>query len=121
MMRPRMTGHWPFIGGTILCCLLGFAISAQSETGWYLMAPPIRIDSTGTGWVDYENPLRTWLQIGAFDSARACNEEKAEQFQRAEAQYRSSPASGSVFVVSWAKYAQAFRSLCIGSNDPRLR
>jgi hypothetical protein len=52
--------------------LLISAATAHAE-GWYLLAPPWRTAiKPGEDEFDTQAPLTKWPQIGAYDTARAC-------------------------------------------------
>jgi hypothetical protein len=99
-----------------LSCLLAVATSASAEgaTGWYLMVPPVL-----HGVVANEKPLRTWQQIGTFESVRTCNAQLLQQtheaFERLNPQHPAPTDEYGAAVVAWA---QASLSLCISSDDP---
>lgn len=87
------------------------------------MLPPI-LD----GVVAHEKPLRTWQQVGTFESLRACNTERSQQnaaafarLQTYQARRLASIDDHKGYAAAAAAWAQRDRSLCIGSDDPRLR
>jgi hypothetical protein len=80
--------------------------------GWYLLLPP----TTGKPvfpLVDTDAPLIRWTQIGSFDSAKDCSNEQGEHgLELTKPNYHES------FKGQAAQYIQ---SLCIASDDPRLK
>jgi len=90
--------------------------AALALVGWYLIVPPVRVDSKGSpeeqsdrsGFVyETDAPLSKWFNEGNFDSAAACDQ--------ALSQFRHTPRATA------ADQIQELAARCIASDDPRLK
>lgn len=87
--------------------------------GWYLVTPPIHGDGD-TVDVRVLGPLRDWTQRRAFDAAQEC-ERARDQLMRAAEQSLGSSAHRRPFSPLVAKGIAESSSLCVASDDPRLK
>ncbi len=113
---------------TLLVTLAPYGADAGS--GWYLLGPPIvRGDD---GWrPSADAPLRSWTQLGAFDTAAECEAEHSRVYDRAgrelneaQAETKRIPAGPDrdfFEIARLMKIVTPLDSLCIVSDDPRLR
>jgi hypothetical protein len=69
------------------------------------MSPPA-VGETGKT----DAPFREWLQVRAYDTAKACEADRTQIFRIFEKGEKGS-----------AAYKQIASSLCIASDDPRLK
>jgi hypothetical protein len=111
--------------------------AALALVGWYLMVP--QPDAPGKA-PNFKAPLSRWNQMGAFDTAAACDKERESRCQAAakaldevEREIAALPDTGKrplseaapkvydddVTVSTFALGIQASR--CIASDDPRLK
>jgi hypothetical protein len=81
---------------------------ALALVGWYLMSPPFEYLSKTTARVDSGAPLRTWQQGPSFDTAKEC-EAYLEHWRGLF------PLGGGLATDS------AMMTLCVSSDDPRLK
>ena len=93
--------------------------------GWYLMVPPFLKDQSGAlTQSDASAPLKKWEVLESFNSAAACEEEKARKpSQESKAIKQIGQGAGAPLPVNVAN-AHVLRfheALCIPSDDPRLR
>jgi len=119
--------------------LLTSASTAYAE-GWYLLAPPWRSAiKEGEDELDTMAPLTKWEQMGAYDTARMCENyrlgiiqwlEKGEKerLDRAAQSWLRRPGSDPLQTKEGEEYARsafaalrARASLCVSISDPRLR
>ena len=110
--------------------------SVAAEQGWYLLTPPVTnwLQRYATESVKPENkgrspdtimmealkderqrPLREWIHLGSFDSARACQREADGELKRTQ-NAKESPVPGDTLVR-----VQYVLARCIASDDPRLK
>ena len=110
--------------------------SALALLGWYLMVPQVK---PNTGKVDFKAPLAQWNQMGAFDTATACEKERDSRLASSDkavdelnAELKAVPDKSQplkdaapkvyedyVSVTSFVLEMKASR--CIASDDPRLK
>jgi hypothetical protein len=83
--------------------------------GWYLLSPPV----AGTSF-NPDAPLREWRHAGGYDTAAACEEERRSWIQEAGQLARISPV-GEASEFSLAMFKGAVLSICVTSDDFRLR
>jgi hypothetical protein len=100
----------------VLCPSLAWA------GGWYLLRTDVWKDSKpGSMWVaDSKRPLKEWKNIGAFDSARECEEAKGKQFQNDMRIVNWQLAAGMKDAAEMNLTA-ASATMCVASDDPRLK
>ena len=99
----------------ILAAILVFLASpAYAGQGWYLMAPPTKMNARLE--VDIDAPLRKWEQRAAFDSADACERNLDMWRARATSGYQQVASPQNRYLMEFANFA-----LCIASDDPRLK
>jgi hypothetical protein len=120
--------------------LLAVATLAASAGGWYLLAPPWRTAiRAGKDELDTTAPLTKWEQMGAFDTARICENSKVgivqwlekgdkERLDRAAKSYLQHPSSDPLQTKEGENYARgvfaaarARASRCVSVSDPRLK
>ena len=111
--------------------------AALALVGWYLMIPPLVRNEK---WcvplhVDDKKPLSAWQRYRSFDSDQACEAGKRQEIKRlqdASAQaLKAAPDGGRecgdrtpakhTVISDVAHYAAAAESLCISTDDPRLK
>jgi hypothetical protein len=83
-------------------------IVAVTLIGWYLMVPlPDRPEA----------PLAYWDQLGAYDTAKECEDFQARLYSRSQrSDFRAPPGK-----FSTAQLRQVYaETMCIASDDPRL-
>jgi hypothetical protein len=94
---------------------------------WYLMVPPLTEDGHpaqmsgpirgNSVWgVEVKAPLSKWELNGTYDSASRCNEERKTRSERIRKETQWPEGSR-----SWAFGADLIDSLCVASDDPRLK
>ncbi len=96
---------------------------ADAGGGWYLLGPPIVQGDVGA--------LRDWTQLGAFDTAAACEAEHSRvhdlalrELKEAKAEATGIPAGPDRDLFEMARLMRIIaplESLCVVSEDPRLR
>jgi hypothetical protein len=96
---------------------------AHAGQGWYVLTPPL--DSAQQDWkVRLWAPLSQWSQDGAFDSAHDCERERKTRKAMADEQILASPPQETMDVrtkLLLRSNAARLLSLCIASDDPRLK
>jgi len=119
----------------VLFGVLLVASSAEAGQGWYLLAQPWFIDTqTHETMFGSDFPPSQMAQLGAFESAKACETERVAQQEKATADawaaaqaltkaqtFRWETKSFAASLASKTKqerWAGTFR--CIASDDPRL-
>src|ERR1700674_3895942 len=85
-------------------------------TGWYLLEPHAKENIYGTFDPDLSIPISEWRQVGAYESAEACNNAKLAN---------SVKLPDSNFCKEFPKECtrmsiQALDAECISTDDPRL-
>jgi hypothetical protein len=85
--------------------------AAIALAGWYLMVPPW----SGPNQFDDAAPLKRWKQVGAYDSAGACERDKAHSVDFLS---KDKALDTKTARFNAAIYASG---LCVDSNDPRLK
>jgi len=84
-------------------------MAALALVGWCLVAP----------LPDHpEAPLSYWSQMGAYDTAKECEDFQARIYRRSQqSDFRAQPGR-----FSTAQLRQAYaETMCIASDDPRLK
>jgi hypothetical protein len=129
----------PLEGSPMMHCACRIAVvllvtlapsGADAGGGWYLLGPPIVQHDDGSR-PSGDTPLRSWTQLGAFDTAAACEAEHSRVYDRArrelsdaQAEARRMPAGADRDFFEMArlmKIITPLESACIDSDDPRLR
>jgi hypothetical protein len=103
---------------------------ADAGGGWYLLGPPIVLGGVG-GRPSGDGALRDWTQLGAFATAAECEAEHSRVYDRAvrelneaKAEAKGMPAGPDRDLFEMAqlmKIITPLESLCVVSDDPRLR
>lgn len=88
---------------------------AWAQDAWYLLLPP----TTREGGFDVSKPLREWKQVGAFDSALAC--ERDRQRTREELEEMANSLRGKDSELASRANVWLFFARCVHVSDPRLR
>ena len=83
--------------------------AALALVGWYLMVPTIE----GDHHVQLALPMSQWARLGTFKSAQECATNQASRVEIA--------ANAAENEAGDAAYEAARNSVCVQSDDPRLR
>ena len=102
--------------------------AALALVGWYLMAPPVfpPVDPEASQWDSYggvvylKAPLRFWTIDGSFDTASDCRVERAKNLQKAE-ELKKHPNAVKPGMMGMLIADSYLSSICISSDDPRLK
>jgi hypothetical protein len=78
-------------------------VAALALVGWYLMVPPFPLQSQ---WPTTGAPFSQWNHIQSFDTADACENDKAQLYKK---------------VTDSRTKQQMADSECIEADDPRLK
>jgi hypothetical protein len=89
-------------------------LPAFAGQGWYLMSPPTR--SQFDLRVIASAPLNEWSQDKAFDTAAECEQFLSKLRKDSEARLQRMRNEENIYLKSVRHY-----SLCIASDDPRLK
>src|SRR5262245_48808764 len=92
----------------ILTMLLLHGATTYAGQGWYFLLPPM--GGPVAGFPNTDAPLRWWIQLGAFDTANACEDWRVQYANYTEKKDGKNSMN----------YKQALSSVCIASDDPRL-
>ena len=88
---------------------MNFRYAAALAIGWYLMAP--LPDHPGA-------PLSYWSQLGAYDTAKECQDFQDKVYRKSRRPDFRAPAGK----FSTAQLRQAYsETMCVASDDPRLK
>ncbi len=109
---------------SIRIAILGFCILTPevllAGQGWYLVTPPmVKSPSGGTPTFNMKAPLSRWDSQSAFDTARECEDFKAQAISLYKEQSINKPTakerSESIFA-----HEATVRAICVASDDRRL-
>ena len=100
--------------GSIL--IMGFTlfVATADAAGWILIMPPGEFGPDGRYTLDTNAPKGSWTQGGAYDTAAACERERSRFIRDGAAKVAHEGASSPLFNL-------AATSLCVPTDDPRLR
>jgi hypothetical protein len=98
-------------------------VAALALVGWYLLVPPQVGDN---GHHDKAVPLAQWEQMGSYNSAEDCNDDRESFMKRDQKEYSLSvgsnpPQSASVKEAAHKVALKSSAALCINADDPRLK
>ena len=96
--------------GAMVAAVVSGPPLAHGGVGWYLLQPGPTVELRTDGSVS----LGDWAQVGAFDSARACEQERAARLKRAKRGDDEGRGSN-----EWVTRVEL--SLCVASDDVRLK
>jgi hypothetical protein len=85
--------------------------AALALVGWYLLAPPLGPNKEARSAA----PLKEWANFGSYDTAKECTDDRANQVQF----WMSDAAKNSQY--KRGTLAELAHSVCIASDDPRLK
>jgi len=93
--------------------------AALALAGWYLMAPPTYRGPDGSFVTKTATPLRLWQNIGSYDHAAECEDERRAflHLKRTESATTFAQESSEVklsIVSSWS-------AVCVATDDSRLK
>jgi hypothetical protein len=104
--------------------LLGVPSVAHAGSGWYLLSPPVS-HVEGQNWAIYDNlPLRSWNQVGAFDTATGCEEVRAKGLKATRDaldelfRKENRTADDQLWMI---RLGADNLARCVASDDPRLK
>jgi hypothetical protein len=102
--------------------------AALALVGWYLMVPPPAYkDGKPLVGVNLDAPLSEWTISRAFDSAAACEAQRADDVTRlSRIMLKGAPPDAFASVASsktvkWAVGYGLATERCIATDDPRLK
>ncbi len=86
-----------------------------------MMIPPVvKEGSPSIDVSKFTAPLREWQNLGAYDTAAACEKQRFETWMMLSGVAAETKETGVQTLATFM--ARVYRSsLCIASNDPRLR
>jgi hypothetical protein len=92
--------------------------AAAALAGWFLMAPPTYLGTSGSYVTKTGAPLRLWRNIGSYDSANECEDERRAFLDLKKTESTStfgqeSAEAKAMIVASWS-------AICVPSDDSRL-
>ena len=87
--------------------------------GWYLLAPPTYRDPNGSFVSKTSVPLRFWQNIGSYDKASDCEDERKAWLDMKKTESPSIFAAESDQVKP--SIVGAWSAICVPSDDSRLR
>lgn len=105
--------------------------SAPAMAGWYQMIPPAKVSKqcanvetvdVGTCAMDsiaLAAPISQWEQMGAFDTAAACEEQNLVSSKRADDRRAMASGRAEQLKAEIRSHRLLF-GRCISANDPRL-
>ena len=93
--------------------------AALALVGWYLMAPPTYPGPNGSYIAKTSVSLRLWQNIGSYDHASECEDERRAFLDLKKSESTSAfaqePQESKPFIVS------SWSAICVPSDDPRLQ
>ena len=98
-------------------------VAAIALVGWYLLMPP---QVSENGHPDAGVPLAQWEQMGSYNSAEDCNDDRESFMKRDQKEYNlsliSDPPQSTLLKEAAHKVApKSSAALCIDAADPRLK
>lgn len=85
--------------------------------GWYLLVPKLSSPDA----VNIQAPLSEWRSRGAFDLAAQCEAERLRVSEKEFVAFRDTPPAAPEWKLAMTNHLQASYSVCIASDDPRLK
>ena len=95
--------------------------AALALVGWYLIAPPTALKKSKDIEIRSDAPLHEWMKLGSYDSVKDCESAKATLTAKHRLHGESlEQTKQNLRIQNFWTFAQEF-SLCIASDDPRLK
>jgi hypothetical protein len=109
------------MGAVLVATILALSV-VPSARGWYLMAPPWRLERPGAPQPDAARPLREWTIESSHPSVKDCDDTRRQHLIDALRTVRDTKASREPLPLAYARVEAlaADHAACVSTDDPRL-
>src|SRR5262245_66423046 len=109
------------MGVVLVATMLALSVMPTTR-GWYLMAPPWRLERPGSAQPDPARPLREWTIESAHPSIKDCDDTRRQHVIDALRPVRDTKAGREPLPLAYARVEAltADHAACVPTDDPRL-
>src|SRR5262245_31457994 len=109
------------MGAVVVATILALSVIPTTR-GWYLIAPPWRLERPGSPQPDPARPLREWTIESSHPSVKDCDDTRRQRLIDALRSVRDTRTGREPLPLAYARgeALAADHAACLPTNDPRL-